>query len=178
MELKKMWMKFIHAGKEGNWSRPMYSHRKGTHRKGRTVFKSLEFYSDNRPSNWSPCGRNWRPSAPAWVSMALTLGLDTRLLMLHETTTIRTFFKKSLSLKSKVGGHWWFLARYLEDGVIHRLSWYVIIYLCAKLQLSSITVSRTPICPQSPYLEVVDSSSASNWRMVLSMISRISIICY
>ena len=53
----------------------------------------------------------------------------------------------------------------------HGSSWYVIFYLCAKFQLSSmiIIVSRT--------LEDVDGSWLDSWRMGSSLTSRILIIC-
>ena len=63
------------------------------------------------------------------------------------------------SLNSILGGYWWFLTEDLEDGVIldiHGSSWYVILDLFAKIQLSSMirSVSRT-LSPWRPYLEDV-----------------------
>ena len=133
-----------------------------------------------------------------------------------------------------LGGCWWFLTGYLDDGVIldvkychdmwfltciqnfsslawigsvsrtpcprshtwrmlmvpdrtlggwgypwrHGSSWYMVLDLCAKFQLSSMirSVSRTPY-PLSPYLEDVDGSWLETWRMGSFLTSWVVIIC-
>ena len=70
------------------------------------------------------------------------------------------------SPKSKVGGCWWFLTRYL--------TWYVIFTFVPNFNSSMI---RSVSHPRSPYLEEVDGSLPGTWRIGSSLTSYIIMVC-
>ena len=152
----------------------------------------FQLSSMNRSVSRTPCPRShtWRMlMVPDWIlgwwshpwrqilSWYVILDLYTKFQLssmnrsVSRTPCPRSHTWRMLMVPDRTLGGWGYPWR-------HGSSWYMVLDLCAKFQLSSMirSVSRTPY-PLSPYLEDVDGSWLETWRMGSFLTSWVVIIC-